>query len=202
MAVSKGQSPDKIREASASGLTRFGESYIQEALAKIDSLADLDIEWHFIGPIQSNKTKPIAEHFAWAHSIDREKIAKRLNDQRPEHLPPLNVCIQVNPTGEVSKAGISLDQVPSMATFIDSQPKLKLKGLMSIPPKSDQFDQQQNIFNLVQLAQINLSDIGFDVDTLSMGMSNDMEAAVSQGATILRIGTGIFGPREIITSSH
>lgn len=174
----------------------FGENYLQEGLIKIHALSDLPIEWHFIGPIQSNKTKPIAENFAWVHSIDREKIAVRLASARPESLPPLQVCVQVNVSGEVTKSGIAPEDAIALAKFISQQPRLKLRGLMAVPEltsatalQRDQFQIMRNIFD-------ELKKQGFDVDTLSMGMSEDMTIAIAEGATIVRIGTAIFGPRR------
>lgn len=195
LAVSKTHSVPAIREAVASGQTAFGESYVQEALAKIKALADIAIEWHFIGPIQSNKTVAIAAHFSWVHSVDRLKIAQRLNDQRDPHLPPLNVCIQVNTSGETSKGGVSVEELDPLAIAIRQLPRLHLRGLMTIPAPDSDFQHQREPFRQLKLALDRLNRQGMGLDTLSMGMSDDMAAAIAEGATIVRIGTAIFGPR-------
>jgi pyridoxal phosphate enzyme (YggS family) len=197
LAVSKTQSADAVRQAYAAGLRAFGENYLQEALEKIHNLADLELEWHFIGAIQTNKTRPIAENFSWAHCIDREKIARRLSDQRPAHLPPLNLCIQVNIDGEDTKSGVAPNEVAALATAIAAMPRLRLRGLMAIPkPQADLQKQRQPFFRLHQLLDTltTLPELA-DLDTLSMGMSADMEAAITEGATIVRVGTAIFGAR-------
>ncbi|MGD9659909.1 MAG: YggS family pyridoxal phosphate-dependent enzyme [Porticoccaceae bacterium] len=198
LAVSKTQSAEAVRQARAAGLRAFGENYLQEALEKIHALADLDLEWHFIGAIQTNKTRPIAENFAWAHCVDREKIARRLSDQRPAHLPPLNLCIQVNIDGEDTKSGLAPNEVAPLATAIAAMPGLRLRGLMAIPqPQTDLQKQRQPFFRLHQLLDTLSALPGLaDLDTLSMGMSADMEAAIAEGATIVRIGTAIFGARR------
>lgn len=195
VAVSKTQPAGAIRDAHAAGQRAFGENYVQESLEKMAELAGLPLEWHFIGPIQSNKTRPIAENFAWAHGVDRLKIAQRLSDARPEQLPPLNICIEVNISGEASKGGALPDEVPALAEAIARLPKLKLRGLMAIPaPTSDIALQHQQFRMLPELlAKLNAS--GHTLDTLSMGMSEDFPAAIAEGATIVRIGTAIFGPR-------
>lgn len=205
LAVSKTQPPQAVRAAFAAGQRAFGENYLQEALDKMAELADLAIEWHFIGPIQANKTRPIAEHFDWVHSVAREKIAQRLNDQRPPHLPPLNVCIQVNIDGEDSKAGVAPDEVADLALKIAQLPRLRLRGLMAIPaPQGDPQQQREAFFRLRQLlatlsAQYpQLAALG----TLSMGMSGDFAAAIAEGATIVRIGTAIFGARPERVLTH
>jgi len=195
MAVSKTRSADEVRQAIAAGITDIGENYLQEALDKQLHLTDIDVYWHFIGPIQSNKTRAIAEHFDWVHSVDRLKIALRLNDQRPSGMPPLNVCLQVNTSDENSKAGVSLEQLASLAEQVDSLPHIKLRGLMSIPQASDQADEQQAAFAVLHHAFNKLQKTCNDLDTLSMGMSADMEAAIAEGSTVVRIGTDIFGPR-------
>jgi len=194
LAVAKTFPAEAVREAYAAGHTAFGESYIQEALAKQDALSDLPLEWHFIGPIQSNKTRPIAERFAWAHGVDRLKIAQRLAEARPAALPPLNVCIQVNVSGEASKHGVAPDLALALAREVAALPRLRLRGFMAIPrPTPDRAEQRAQFARLRQLYE--QSD-GLDLDTLSMGMSDDLEAAVMEGATIVRIGTAIFGKRD------
>ena len=196
MAVSKTRSAEMIRTAAGCGIEHIGENYLQEALDKQTKLQDLELCWHFIGPIQSNKTRAIAEHFDWVHSVDRLKIAKRLSEQRPSNLPPLNVCLQLNVSDEDSKSGISLDQLPILARQISELPQLHLRGLMAIPKACEQVEQQQAPFHAVQQAFICLQKDHPDIDTLSMGMSQDMEAAIAEGTTIIRIGTDIFGPRQ------
>ena len=195
IAVSKAQPAAAIRDAYAAGQTIFGESYLQEALDKQAELTDLAIEWHFIGPIQSNKTQPISQHFAWVHSIDRLKIAQRLNDARPAQLPPLQVCIQVNVSNEDSKSGVLPAELAALATEIQKLPKLKLRGLMAIPAPTLDANQQIAQFKLVRECYDALSAQGFALDTLSMGMSDDYAAAISQGASFVRIGSAIFGAR-------
>jgi len=195
LAVSKRHPQSMIREAFAAGQTAFGENYVQECLNKVDALKDLPLEWHFIGPLQSNKTKKIAQTASWVHTIDRLKIAKRLNEQRPQELPPLSVCIQLNISGEHSKSGIMLDQLAALATELNKLERIKLRGLMAIPAPENDFLKQRQVFSRVREAQEALIRQGFQLDTLSMGMSNDMEAAIAEGATIVRIGTAIFGKR-------
>lgn len=196
LAVSKRHSTDKIREAYEAGQKAFGENYVQELLDKNEQLDDLDIEWHYIGPLQSNKTRKIAEVASWVHTIDRLKIAQRLNNQRPESLGPLSVCLQVNISGEKSKSGIAEEQLLALAQQVKELPNLKLRGLMVIPAPENNFTKQREIFARVAAIQQALNDKCFELDTLSMGMSNDMEAAIAEGATIVRIGTAIFGARE------
>jgi len=196
LAVSKRHSTDSIREAYEAGQKAFGENYVQELLDKNEQLDDLDVEWHFIGPLQSNKTKKIAKVANWVHTIDRLKIAQRLNNQRPENLGPLSVCIQVNISDEESKSGVAEDQLLILAQEIIKLPNLKLRGLMAIPAPENNFTKQREIFARVAAIQRSLNNKGFELDTLSMGMSNDMEAAIAEGATIVRIGTAIFGARE------
>ncbi len=195
LAASKTQSIDKMLTAYHAGQHVFGESYVQEALEKMTHLPD-DIEWHFIGHIQSNKTKSIAEHFSWVHSVDNEKIAHRLNDQRPAHLPPLNVCIELNINHEASKSGVlTNDAALELALCCLSLPRLKLRGLMAIPaPQKILADQRSEFHQLTMLWQY-LRDRGIALDTLSMGMSEDLEAAIAEGSTLVRVGTAIFGPR-------
>lgn len=198
LAVSKTFPADDIRTAFVAGQRAFGENYVQEAVSKIEALADLrtEIEWHFIGPLQSNKTRPVAEHFDWVHSIDRLKIAQRLSEQRPDTLPPLNVCLQVNVSGEASKSGVAPEDAPAVAREIASLPKLRLRGLMSIPePAADPAAQREPHRILRELYET-LRAQGVALDTLSMGMSGDLEAAVLEGATMVRIGTAIFGKRD------
>jgi pyridoxal phosphate enzyme (YggS family) len=182
----------------------FGENYVQEAVDKIAALADRNLQWHFIGPIQSNKTALIAQHFHWVHSVDRLKIAQRLNEQRPAGMPPLNVCLQVNVSGEASKSGIALDELPALAEQVALLPRLRLRGLMAIPAASEDlvaqrqaFHAVQEAFNLLKNPQHGKGSRGSWQywDTLSMGMSGDLEMAIAEGATIVRVGTDIFGPR-------
>jgi len=193
LAVSKTKPASDLREAYDAGLRDFGENYLQEALGKQAELSDLPLIWHFIGPIQSNKTRAIAEHFAWVHSVDRLKIAQRLSEQRPPELPPLNICIQVNVSGEASKSGCSPEDLPALAQAISMLPNLKLRGLMAIPEPTDDRDEQNASFAAVSTLQAQL---GLPLDTLSMGMSHDLEAAIAQGATWVRIGTALFGARN------
>lgn len=205
LAVSKTKPAAAIKSAYIAGQRDFGENYLQEALEKQEALAQ-DPElgplcWHFIGPIQSNKTRSIAEHFDWVHSVDRQKIATRLAQQRPKHLPALNICLQVNLDAEASKAGISLAELPSLAAAIDKLEGIRLRGLMAIPAKCEGFDAQQQSLARLQRALAGLQDQGLALDTLSMGMSADLEAAVAAGSTIVRIGTDIFGPRQTPTST-
>jgi pyridoxal phosphate enzyme (YggS family) len=195
LAVSKTHGPETLRAAYAAGQRAFGENYLQEALAKIDALADLSIEWHFIGPIQSNKTKPIAERFAWVHSVERAKIADRLSAQRPPSLPPLQVCLQVNVSGEASKSGAQPDDVPALAAHVAGLPNLRLRGVMAIPKDTDDAAEQRAQFRILRGLFDGLKQRGFALDTLSMGMSHDLEAAVAEGATLVRVGTAIFGAR-------
>lgn len=193
LAVSKTKPAAAIREAFAAGVQDFGENYLQEALEKQADLSDLALTWHFIGPIQSNKTKPIAEHFAWVHSVDRLKIAQRLSDQRPVHLPALNICLQVNVSGEASKSGCNPDELPELAQAVTQLPNLRLRGLMTIPEPTDDPSEQRAAFARLRELQQSLS---LDLDTLSMGMSHDLEAAIAEGATWVRIGTALFGARD------
>jgi pyridoxal phosphate enzyme (YggS family) len=193
LAVSKTKPAEALREAYAAGLRDFGENYLQEALSKQLELADLPLIWHFIGPIQSNKTRAIAEHFDWVHSVDRLKIAQRLSEQRPAELPPLNICIQVNVSGEASKSGCTPDDLPKLAAAISALPRLKLRGLMAIPEPTEDRAEQDAAFAAVQKLQASLD---LPLDTLSMGMSHDLESAIAQGATWVRIGTALFGARD------
>ncbi|MCZ0928309.1 YggS family pyridoxal phosphate-dependent enzyme [Vreelandella janggokensis] len=199
LAVSKTKPASMIRQASALGQREFGENYLQEALDKQEELADLDdLVWHFIGPLQSNKTRAVAENFAWLHTIDRLKIAKRLSEQRPTHLAPLNVCLQVNISREPSKSGVMPEDVEALAKEVAALPGLKLRGLMAIPAPAESLSAQRQplsemreLFSALQKA---LPDA--PLDTLSMGMSDDLEAAVLEGATLVRLGTAIFGARD------
>ncbi len=193
LAVSKTKPAEAVREAFAAGISEFGENYLQEALGKQEQLTDLPLTWHFIGPIQSNKTRAIAEHFAWVHSVDRLKIAQRLSEQRPADLPPLNICIQVNVSGEASKSGCAPADLPALATAIAALPRLTLRGLMAIPEPTEDRAQQDAAFATVRTLQESLN---LPLDTLSMGMSHDLESAVAQGATWVRIGTALFGARD------
>ncbi|ROM81829.1 YggS family pyridoxal phosphate enzyme [Pseudomonas brassicacearum] len=193
LAVSKTKPAQALREAYAAGLRDFGENYLQEALGKQAELTDLPLIWHFIGPIQSNKTRAIAEHFDWVHSVDRLKIAQRLSEQRPAGLPPLNICIQVNVSGEASKSGCTPADLPALAAAIDALPRLKLRGLMAIPEPTEERAAQDAAFGAVQRLQASLQ---LPLDTLSMGMSHDLESAIAQGATWVRIGTALFGARD------
>ena len=199
LAVSKTRSVEHIRQTMGAGLTQFAENYLQEALDKIAQLEGENLCWHFIGPLQSNKTRNAAEHFSWVHSVDRLKIAQRLNDQRPESLGPLNICLQVNIDNEPSKSGFAPEALLPTALQIAELPNLLLRGLMAIPRAENSFKTQQTAFyKLAQLReQINQSlDNSEKLDTLSMGMSGDLEAAISQGSTMVRVGTDIFGKRE------
>jgi len=196
IAVSKTKPTSDIVEACKYGQTQFGESYLQEALEKITQLKGSNIEWHFVGPIQSNKTRDIAENFAWVHGIDRIKIAQRLNDQRPDNFPPLQVLIQVNTSNETNKSGCSFEELETLASAIQSLPHLRLRGLMTLPVKTKDFEQQRIPFRQLHDAMNKLNDNGYALDTLSMGMSGDIRAAIAEGATMVRIGTAIFGERK------
>lgn len=195
LAVSKAQPAEKLREAFVAGQKQFGENYLQEALNKQAELSDLPIEWHFIGPIQSNKTQPIAQHFSWVHGVDRLKIAQRLNDARPAELAPLQICLQVNTSGEASKSGITPDELPALATAIKDMPRLQLRGLMTIPEPTEDKNLQRHRFQQMRALLEDLNKNGAGLDTLSMGMSNDYALAIQEGATIVRVGSAIFGAR-------
>ena len=195
LAVSKTKPESMVVAAYNAGQRAFGENYVQEGVAKARALAHLDIEWHFIGPLQSNKTRDVAEHFAWVHGIDREKIARRLSDARPDHLPPLNVCLQVNVSEEESKSGLHPEAVLALAATISSMPKLRLRGLMAIPAPAKDFEKQRAPFAILRQLLAEQQAHHPTLDTLSMGMSGDLEAAIAEGATIVRIGTDIFGAR-------
>lgn len=196
LAVSKTFPACDIREAYAYGQREFGENYVQEGIGKVNDLKDLpDIVWHFIGPLQSNKTRVVAEHFDWVHSVDRLKIAQRLAEQRPKHLPALNICLQINVSGEASKSGIPPEELPQLARAVSGLPGIRLRGLMCIPePSHDEAVLAARFGMLVRLRN-ELSESGLELDTLSMGMSGDMEQAIAAGSTLVRIGTAIFGGR-------
>ena len=196
LAVSKTWPASCVRGAVAAGQTAFGENYVQEAVDKIHALALPGLEWHFIGPLQGNKTRQVAENFHWVHSIDRLKIAERLSQQRPSGLPPLQVCLQVRIGDEDSKSGLEAADIPSLATQVARLPRLRLRGLMSIPAPSGDFAQQRRSFRQVRELHEQLNQSGLALDTLSMGMSNDLEAAIAEGATLVRVGTAIFGERN------
>lgn len=196
VAVSKTHPPAMVRAAHSAGQRDFGESYVQEALDKMDALSDLDLVWHFIGPVQSNKTRAIAERFDWVHSVDRERIAARLSAQRPPGRPPLQVCVQVNVSGEMTKSGCAPEEVGPLAHAVAVLPNLRLRGLMAVPePTADPGLQFARFARLAALRDA-LNAEGLALDTLSMGMSDDLEAAVAAGSTMVRVGTAIFGPRE------
>ena len=206
LAVSKTFPADAVRAAAATGQTAFGENYVQEGVAKVQALADLspklNLDWHFIGPLQSNKTRQVAEHFAWVHGVERLKIAERLAAQRPANLPTLQVLIQVNVSGESSKSGIAPDEVLDLARGISALPALRLRGLMAIPEPTDDLDVQRARFRTVADCLKTLIQQGFPVDTLSMGMSADLESAIAQGSTLVRVGTAIFGQRTQRTNEE
>ncbi len=195
LAVSKTWGADTVREAHAAGQTAFGENYIQEAVDKIAALHDLPLVWHCIGPIQSNKTRWVAEHFDWVHSIDRLKIAQRLSEQRPEHLPPLQVCIQVNVDGGENKSGVSPADLPELAVAVAALPRLQLRGLMTIPEPAETDAQMRAVHRQAKALFEQLRAQGLPLDTLSMGMSADLTAAIAEGSTMVRVGTAIFGKR-------
>lgn len=194
--MSKTWPASDVREAALAGQKSFGENYVQEGTEKAKSLASLGLDWHFIGPLQSNKTRPVAEAFHWFHSVDRLKIAERLSEQRPENLPALQVCIQVNVSNESSKSGVSIDEVAALAHCVAKLPRIRLRGLMAIPEAVDDFAQQRAAFRRLREALEQLNKEGLLLDTLSMGMSHDLEAAIAEGATMVRVGTAIFGERS------
>ncbi len=196
LVASKTHPAERVREAWLAGQTIFGENYLQEALAKMPALTDLPIEWHFIGPIQSNKTKRITENFAWVHSVDRVKIADRLTKDRPESLPPLQICLQVNVSGEASKSGVAPDELVQLAAHVVRLPRLKLRGLMAVPELTTATALQRSQFHMLWELFDQLKRSGYELDTLSMGMSEDMDIAIAEGATMVRVGTAIFGPRR------
>lgn len=196
LAVTKAQPAEVVRAAADLGLTQFGESYLQEALEKLDALQDRSLTWHFVGRIQANKTRGLAERFAWVHAVDRLKIAQRLAEQRPHHAPPLNVCLQVRLGDEAGKGGIAAGELPALARAVAQLPRLKLRGLMCIPPEESEVARQHAWFRELRRLYDALNAGGAALDTLSMGMSGDFEAAIEEGATIVRIGTALFGARN------
>ena len=196
LAVSKTRPSRDILEALDAGQQCFGESYLQEALDKIEQLASKQIQWHFIGRIQGNKTRAIAEHFDWVHSVDKIKYAKRLNDQRPANLPPLNICLQINIDQEESKAGITPQEAAQLIGQIETLPQIRLRGLMTLPAPAQTLEAQRLPFKALRELRDGLATRQVPLETLSMGMSGDLEAAIAEGATIIRVGTGIFGPRS------
>ncbi len=195
LAVSKTRSPEEVRAAFAAGQHAFGENYVQEAVTKMDALADLPLHWHFIGPLQSNKARVAAERFDWVHSVDRLKVARRLNDLRPADLAPLNVCLQINVSDEASKSGIAPDAAVELASAVAALPRLRLRGLMTMPALEHDFERQRAQFRVLSRCLEQLRQDGFAVDTLSMGTTGDLRAAIAEGATLVRVGTGVFGPR-------
>ena len=196
LAVSKTWPASDVREAALAGQKLFGENYVQEGIDKARSLESLGLEWHFIGPLQSNKTRPVAETFDWVHAVDRLKIAERLSEQRPENLPALQACIQVNVSGEQTKSGVSLDEAAALAHRVAALPRIRLRGLMAIPQFVEDFAEQRMAFRRLREAFEQLNKEGLSLDTLSMGMSHDLEAAIAEGATMVRVGTAIFGERN------
>ena len=195
LAVSKTKPPEAVRSAIAAGQHAFGENHLQDAMTKVDALDGLGASWHFIGAVQSNKTRPIAACFDWVHAIEREKIAVRLSDQRPAGRSPLDVCIQVNVSGEHTKSGVAACEVEPLARVVRELPGLRLRGLMALPRPSPDLETQRIPFRRLRGIRDDLNARGFELDTLSMGMTGDLEAAVAEGATVVRIGTAIFGPR-------
>ena len=195
LAVSKTRPVEDIQSAFSENQLHFGENYLQDALSKIDNSPDLSIEWHFIGPIQSNKTRQIAESFDWVHTIDRLKVAQRLSEQRDPSIKPLNVCMQVNTSNEASKSGINPEDAIALAQQINALPNLHFRGLMTIPASTNNFEEQRQAFRLLRELKDELESLNIQLDTLSMGMTNDMEAAIAEGSTMVRIGTAIFGER-------
>ncbi|HSV78548.1 MAG TPA: YggS family pyridoxal phosphate-dependent enzyme [Ramlibacter sp.] len=195
LAVSKTFDADAVRQAHAAGQRAFGENYLQEALDKQAQLAGLDLEWHFIGPIQSNKTRGIAENFHWVHGIERLKIARRLSEQRPEELAPLNVCVQVNVSGEASKSGCAPAEALALCVAVAQLPRLRLRGLMAIPAPSAAAEDPRLPFRVLRELFESLRRAGLEVDTISAGMSDDLEAAIAEGSTLVRVGSGLFGKR-------
>jgi len=201
LAVSKTFGPDAVRDALAVGQLAFGENYVQEGVDKIASVGAVPgIEWHCIGPLQSNKTRPVAEHFDWVQSVDRLKIAQRLSEQRPEHLPPLQVCLQVNVDDGANKSGVSPTELPTLAAAVAALPRLTLRGLMAIPEPAPDFETARAVFTQVRVLFDALNTQGLGLDTLSMGMSDDLEAAVAAGSTMVRVGRGVFGARAYATT--
>jgi PLP dependent protein len=196
VAVTKAKTAESVRLAATAGVTDFGENYLQEAVGKMDQLADLRLKWHFIGGIQSNKTRTIAERFDWVQSVDRFSVARRLSEQRPFHAQPLNVCIQVALVPEPTKGGVAPDALAELATAIAGLPRLKLRGLMCVPPPQPDVAAERAVFARLRMALEDLNARGLKLDTLSMGMSGDFEAAIAEGATFVRVGTALFGTRQ------
>ncbi|HET6564153.1 MAG TPA: YggS family pyridoxal phosphate-dependent enzyme [Xanthomonadales bacterium] len=196
LAVSKRHGANSIRALFIAGQRHFGENYLQEALKKQQELADLDVIWHFIGPLQSNKTRDVAMHFHWVQSVDRQKLLRRLSEQRPDDMPPLNICLQVNIDAEPQKAGASADEIPALAQLASSLPGLRLRGLMAIPAVTASGETNPQSLARMKTLFDSLQDQGYPLDTLSMGMSADLEAAILAGSTMVRIGTDLFGPRD------
>jgi pyridoxal phosphate enzyme (YggS family) len=197
LAVSKTHPAETLRAAAACGLEHFGESYLKEALPKIETLRGLELTWHFIGQLQANKTRGVAEHFDWVHGVDRLRIAQRLSEQRPFHAPPLNVCLQVNIAGESTKAGVAPAELQELAAAVAVLPRVQLRGLMCIPPPEEDEARQRHWFSEAAKLMDHLRVPGTTLDTLSMGMSADLEVAIEEGATIVRVGTALFGPRNV-----
>jgi pyridoxal phosphate enzyme (YggS family) len=195
VAVTKAKPAESVRQAATAGVTDFGENYLQEALPKMEQLADLNLQWHFIGGIQSNKTRAIAERFQWVQSVDRLSVARRLSEQRPFHSPPLNVCIQVALVPEPTKGGVAPEALAELAAAIEPLPRLRLRGLMCVPPPQADAAAERRVFALLKAALTDLNARGLKLDTLSMGMSGDFESAIAEGATLVRIGTALFGSR-------
>ena len=202
LAVSKAQPVELMRAAAALGVRDFGESYLQEALEKLAALRAVELTWHFVGRLQANKTRPIAESFAWVHGVERLKLAERLAAQRPYHAPPLNLCLQVNVAGEATKAGVAPADLPALAAAVAALPRVRLRGLMCIPPEEADAARQRAWFARLRQLLRSLDESGARLDTLSMGMSADFEAAILEGATIVRVGTALFGPRPADTPPH
>ena len=196
VAISKGQPADAIRVLADLGQRDFGENYLQEALPKLEALRELPITWHYTGQLQANKTRPVAESFAWVHTVDRERIAIRLNEQRPADLPPINVCLQVRLEDEPGKGGVEPEQLAELARTVCGLPRLRLRGLMALPPPRDSYDEQKQLFDRMATLLQELNSQGLGLDTLSMGMSGDLEAAIAAGATHVRVGTALFGERH------
>jgi pyridoxal phosphate enzyme (YggS family) len=195
LAVSKGQSSAAIDSAARAGIEHFGENFVQESLPKMETLAGRELTWHFIGRLQANKTRPVAENFAWVHTVDRLKVAERLASQRPFHAPPLNVCLQLHVGGEASKGGVEKTEIRALARDVASLPRLRLRGIMSMPPAESDVTRQRQWFRETRRVFDYLNEHGLALDTLSMGTSADFEAAIAEGSTIVRVGTAIFGPR-------
>jgi pyridoxal phosphate enzyme (YggS family) len=198
LAVSKGQSSAAINSAASCGVENFGENFLQESLPKIETLAGRELTWHFIGRLQANKTRPVAESFAWVHAVDRLKIAERLSAQRPFDAPPLNLCLQLHVGGEASKGGVEATDLAPLAAAVRDLPRIRLRGLMCMPPAEDSIPRQRQWFRETRQVFDYLNERGLGLDTLSMGTSGDFEAAIAEGATMIRVGTAIFGPRDTV----